>query len=79
MDHSNLQGTEDTLRAVTNITHLIQEATDRVVPIKDTRKQEAPWWNYNLTLAKRAVKRADRRGRCIPTDANGKNSQHKHC
>jgi len=60
MDLSNLQGTEDTLRAVTNITHLIHEATNHTVPMKDPRRQEAPWWNQNLTLAERAVKRAEK-------------------
>jgi len=56
MDLSNLQGTEDTLRAVTNITRLIHEATNHAVPMKDPWRQEVPWWNQNLTLAKRAVK-----------------------
>jgi len=45
MDLSNLQGTEDTLHAVTNITHLIYEATNHAVPMKDPQKQEALWWN----------------------------------
>jgi len=43
MDLSNLQGTEDTLRAITNITHLIHDATYHAVPMKDPRRQEAPW------------------------------------
>jgi len=61
MDLSQLQGPEDTLRAVTNVTKLIHQAVDAVVPMKMPRKSEAPWWNHSLTLAKQSVKRADRR------------------
>jgi len=78
MDLSNHQGTEDTLSAVTNITQLIHEATNHAVPMKDPRRLEAPWWNQNLTLAKRAVKRAERRARQEPNDTNRKDRQHKH-
>jgi len=77
MDLSNLQGTGDTLRAVTNITQLIHEATNHTVPMKDPRRQEAPWWNQNLTLAKRAVKRAERRACQDPNNTNRKDRQHK--
>jgi len=77
MDLSNLQGTEDTLCVVTNITHLIHEATNPAIPRKDPQKQEAPWWNQNLTLAKRAVKRAERRARREPNDTNQKDRQYK--
>jgi len=59
-DLSNLQGTEDTLRAITNVTHLFHKATNHTVSMKDPRKQEAPWWKHNLTQAKRAVKWAER-------------------
>ena len=61
MDISNLQGKEDTLRAITNITTLIHQATKPAVPERKGRwKTEAPWWNHSLTIAKQAVKRADR-------------------
>jgi len=36
MDLSQLQGTDDTLRAVTNITRLIHEAVDEAVPVRTT-------------------------------------------
>jgi len=77
MDLSQLQGPEDTLRAVTNITKLIHQAVDAAVPMKKLRKSEAPWWNHSLTLAKQSVKRADRRARLQPTDMNLKDSQCK--
>ena len=60
MDLSQLQGADDTLRAVTNITQLIHKAVDEAVPVRTTRRTEAPWWNHSLTLAKQSVKRADR-------------------
>jgi len=77
MDLSQLQGPEDTLRAITNIMELIHQAVDAAVPFKRPRKSEVPWWNYSLTLAKQSVKRADRRARLQPTDTNLKDSQHK--
>jgi len=77
MDLSNLQGTEDTLRAVTNITQLIHKATNHAVPMKDPRRLEEPWWNQNLTLARRSVKRAERQARQEPKDTNRKDRQHK--
>jgi ribonuclease HI len=70
MDLSQLQGANDTLRAVTNITRLIHQAVDDAVPLRIPRKVAAPWWNHSLTLAKQSVKRADRRARCRPTAAN---------
>jgi len=60
MDISNPQGTKDTLRTITSITHLIHKATNQAIPMKDPRKQEAPWWNQDLTQAKRAVKWVER-------------------
>ena len=54
MDLSQLQGVDDTLRAVTNITQLIHKAVDEVVPVRTTRRTVAPWWNHSLTLAKQA-------------------------
>jgi len=77
MELSQLQGPEDTLRAVTNVTKLIHQAVDAAVPMKKPRKSEAPWWNHSLTLAKQSVKRADRRARLQPTDMNLKDSQCK--
>jgi hypothetical protein len=78
MDLSNLQGKEDTLRAITNITNLIHQATKAAVPEKGGRqKTEAPWWNHSLTIAKQAVKRADRQTRRNPSQANYTDSQTK--
>jgi len=77
MDLSNLQGTNDTLRAISNITKLIHQAVDEAVPLKGSRKMEAPWWNHSLTLARQSVKRADRRARLQPSDASRKDSQYK--
>jgi len=77
MDLSQLQGTDDTLRAVTNNTCLIHQAVDEAVPVRTTRKTAAPWWNHSLTLAKQSVKHADRRARLHPTDVNLKDSQYK--
>jgi len=77
MDLSQLQGTDDTLRAVTNITCLIYQAVNEAVPVRTMRKTAAPWWNHSLTLAKQSVKRADRRARLHPTDVNLKDSQYK--
>jgi hypothetical protein len=77
MDLSQLQGTDDTLRAITNITQLIHQAVDVAVPLRVARKVAAPWWNHSLTLAKQSVKRADRRARLQPTVANREDSQYK--
>jgi len=77
MDLSDLQGPEPTLRAISNITLLIHQATEATVPYKCHRKAEAPWWNHSLTLAKEATKRADRRARLTPTDTNRQDSQYK--
>jgi len=77
MDLSNLQGTQDTLCAITNITHLIHKATNKAIPMKDPRKQEAPWCNQNLTLAKKIVKRAKRRACREPNNSNRKDRQYK--
>jgi len=75
MDLSPLQGMDDTLRGVTNITHLIHKAVDEAAPLRTTLRTEVPWWNHNLTLAKQSVKRADRHVRLQPTDLNRKDSQ----
>jgi len=77
MDLSHLQGTNDTLRAITNITKLIQQAIDEAVPLKRSRQMEAPWWNHSLTLARQSAKRADRRAHLQPSDANREDSQYK--
>jgi ribonuclease HI len=77
MDLSQLQGTDDTLRAITNITRLIHQAVDEAVPLSVPRRVAAPWWNHSLTLAKQSVKRADRRARLQPTAANLEDSQDK--
>jgi hypothetical protein len=77
MDLSNISGKADTLRAISNITGLIHRATDIVVPFRESGKWEAPWWNHSLTLAKWAVKQADRRARQNPTDTNRNDAQHK--
>jgi len=77
MDLSQLQGVDDTLRAITNITKLIHQAVDEAVPMKKSRQTEAPWWNHSLTLAKLSAKRADRRAWLQPSDTNQKDSQHK--
>jgi hypothetical protein len=60
IDLTNLQGKEDKLRAVTNITTILHDAIDMAVPSGISRKSEAPWWNHSLTLAKRSVKMADK-------------------
>jgi len=77
MDLSQLQGTDDTLRAITNITYLINQAVDEAVPLRVPRKVAAPWWNHSFTLAKQSVKRADRRARLQPTTANREDSHYK--
>jgi len=77
MDLSQLQGTDDTLRAVTNFSCLIHQAVDEAVPVRTARKAAAPWWNHSLTLAKQSVKRADRRAHLHPTDVKLKASQYK--
>ena len=77
MDLSQLQGTDDTIRAITNITRLIHQAIDDAVPLKIPRKVAAPWWNHSLTLAKQSVKRADRRARLQPSAANLEDSHNK--
>jgi hypothetical protein len=60
MNLSQLQGTDDTLRAISNITQLIHQAVDEAVPVRSPWKTAAPWWNHSLTLAKQSVKRSDR-------------------
>jgi ribonuclease HI len=77
MDLSQLQGTDDTLRAIANITGLIHQAVDEAVPMRTPWKTAAPWWNHSLTLAKQSVKRADRRARLQPTATNLEDSQYK--
>ncbi|MDX6284387.1 MAG: hypothetical protein QOH03_5458 [Kribbellaceae bacterium] len=77
MDLSQLQGKDDTLRAITNITKLIHQAVDEAVPVKRSRQTVAPWWNHSLTLAKQSAKRADRRARLQPSDINRDDSQYK--
>jgi len=74
----NLQGKEDTLRAVTNITTVLHNAIDTAVPSGHSRKPKAPWWNHSLTLAKQSVKRADRQARLNHSTANREDSQKKH-
>ena len=78
LDLTNLQGEGDTLRAISNITTIIHKATDVAVPISTSRRPEAPWWNHSLTLAKRSVKRADKRARLQPSTATRADSQTKH-
>jgi hypothetical protein len=68
MDLSNLQGKDDTLRAVTNITNLIHHATNKTIPLGGQRKHIAPWWTHHLTLAKLSVQKADRKARAAPDD-----------
>jgi len=70
IDLTNLQGKEDILRAAANITTILHEAIDAAVPSGTSRKPQAPWWNHSLTLAKRSVKRADKRARLYPTAVN---------
>jgi len=77
MDLSQLQGADDTLRAVANVTALIHQAVRETVPLRTTRKTEAPWWTHSLTLTRQSVNRADRRARLHPTEANLKDSQYK--
>src|SRR3978361_87112 len=77
MDLTNLSGKENTLRAISNITDLIHRATDIAVPFGKSNKWDAPWWNHSLSLAKRAVKQADRRARQNPTDTNRTDAHHK--
>jgi ribonuclease HI len=77
MDLSQLQGTDDTLRSITNITKLIHQAIDEAVPLRVPRKVAAPWWNHSLTLAKQRVKQADRRARLRPSAANLEDSEEK--
>jgi ribonuclease HI len=77
LDLSNLQGKEDTLRAVTNVTTILNDAIDAAVPSGVSRKPEAPWWNHSLTLAKRSVKRADKRTRLYPSAANQEDRHQK--
>jgi len=77
MDLSQLQGTDDTLRAITNITCLINQAVDEAVPLRVPRKVAAPWWNHSIILAKQSFKRADRRACLQPTAANRKDSHYK--
>jgi len=78
IDLTNLQGKEDTLRAVTNVTTILHQAINAAVPTGTPRKPEAPWWNHSLTLAKRSVKRADKRVRRCPSPENRADSQNKH-
>jgi len=77
LDLTNLHGREDTLRAVTNITTILHQATDVAVPLSTSRRTAAPWWNHSLTLAKRSVKRADKRARLQPSTASRMDSQTK--
>jgi len=77
MDLLQLQGTDDTLQAITNITCLINQAVDEAVPLRVPWKVAAPWWNHSLTLAKQSFKRADRRARLQPSAANGEDSHYK--
>jgi len=78
MDLSDLQGPEATLRAISNITLLIHQATEATFPYKSQWKTEVLWWNHSLTLAKEATKWADRKARLTPTDTNRQHSQYKH-
>jgi hypothetical protein len=77
MDLTNLSGKEETLRAISNITGLIHRANYIAVPFGKSGKQDTPWWNHSLTLAKRTVKQADRCVRQNPTDTNMNDAQHK--
>jgi len=77
MELSQLQGMDDTLRAITNIICLINQAVNEAIPLMVARKVSAPWWNHSLRLAKQSVKRADQRARLQPTTANREDSQYK--
>jgi len=70
MDLIDLQGPEAILRTISNITLLIQQATETAVPYNNPRKTETPWWNHSLILAKDTTKQVDRRARLSPTDAD---------
>jgi len=52
IDLSNLQGKEDTLPAITNVTTILHDAINAAAPLGHSRKPKAPWWNHSLTLAK---------------------------
>jgi len=74
---TNLQGKADTLRAVTNIMTILHEATNVAVPLSTSRRTAAPWWTHSLMLAKKSVKRADKRARQEPSATNRVDSQTK--
>jgi len=78
IDLTNLQGKEDTLQAVTNVTTILHLAINVAVPAGTPRKPEAPRWNHSLTLAKRWVKRVDKRARRCPSSQNREDSQNNH-
>jgi len=77
MDLSQLQGMDDTLQAITNITRLINQAVNEAIPLMVAQKVAAPWRNHSVTLAKQSVKRANRRARLQPTTANREESEYK--
>jgi len=78
MDLTNLQGKDDTLQAVTNVTTILHKAINTAVPSGIARKPQAPWWNHSLTLAKCSVKRSDKRAQLCPSTANQEDRQKKH-
>jgi len=78
IDLLNLQGKEDTLRAVTNVTTMLHDAINAAVPSGHSRKPKAPWWNHSLMLANQSVKRADRWARLNHSSVNREDSQKKH-
>jgi len=77
MDLLQLHGKDDTLHAVTIITHLIHQAGDEAVPVKTPWKTDTPWWNHSLMLAKQSVKRANQCAHLQPTVMNLNHSQCK--
>jgi hypothetical protein len=63
LDPSNITSAEEALRAVTNITTIINNATDAAVPWVKPRAKQAPWWHPDLDNLRRQLIHVDRQHR----------------
>jgi hypothetical protein len=63
LDLSNINNAEEALRAATNVTRIINDATNAAIPWVRPRTKQAPWWHRDLDTLRRQLIRAERRHR----------------
>jgi hypothetical protein len=59
LDLNNISSADAALHAVTNITTIINKATDAAVPWVKPSTKQAPWWHPNLNKQRKHLKQAE--------------------